>query len=702
MSTDTQIRHQVATSGLVHMAQDAEGQAVIQAMMSTVAYRDAELAVIRELWVNGSEAQAAEGVEGPVMVKLPDAQDPTLSFTDRGTGMTRDQAIDRYGFGVSSKRHDITATGEFGVGAKSIYAVSSQATVSTVHAGLLNVIVFSSQADGLKRHDALAMDVPTDAPNGTTVSLVPDDADPRKWRRAANSVLQWVDPSLVALVGMASPPPMRTTLVVNDRGDALLGYDGMHRDTIHVTMGRITYAVTSEEITKMGLEIPSRNARLRLHLENKSIDVLQSRDGVRLTTRTKDVLALAIRDFDEDLHTCLSRTLLDSTTTVRMAEVLLRIENQWTIDHARLMRGELSMSPVWVDDDDLATYSVLNDRTTAGGDKHVVHDYQRGNRLDPWAAVPRLWVSGTDQTRTAQLRTRIKHWMARSGTRDELLRRRSHFLGIVFVDELPPWLALLDELSPHDRGHWHVTAKELAGIEPIRSGTPRPKRDKDVVRSFRSASAMVHREGAGTVRLDGTDEELMAARIVLVVPANENKETRMDILRDIDFFDEGQILLLGPSRSQVDHVMAQLHRLGKSAAMAAEGRTRVGSALLHSTLHPVVRGLLAHQDLMVNRTELFVTAVRLAQVEGIESRLVRLVLQEVLAVATPRRNTSYWHDGWRYEDRSKAATAPSPVLAWLDGMPLLKALLVDAEYSKLTKPIGATMAGHLVDYINRH
>ena len=152
-------------------------------------YTDVPWAVLRELVANGidSHVRAGHPIHGDVavtdgdhprvIVDLPTENNPTLTVTDFGTGMSRDIITEVYGnFSVSTKRGDDTQIGQLGAGAKAPYAMVNQFTAVSRHNGTEYHVLLTKTAAGKPAWTIMAEN-PTDEPNGVSVSMtVPPEA----------------------------------------------------------------------------------------------------------------------------------------------------------------------------------------------------------------------------------------------------------------------------------------------------------------------------------------------------------------------------------------------------------------------------------------------------------------------------------------------------------------------------------------------
>lgn len=126
---------------------DGEGEALsatgnlsgsIMEMLATV-YSYILMSAIREAIQNGCDAARRAGLsfsEG-VLVELPTVENPVITVTDKGSGMTKDfmEASDGYlCFGATTKGADDNSTGGLGVGRWAAYGYIRECHIQTTHA----------------------------------------------------------------------------------------------------------------------------------------------------------------------------------------------------------------------------------------------------------------------------------------------------------------------------------------------------------------------------------------------------------------------------------------------------------------------------------------------------------------------------------------------------------------------------------------
>lgn len=104
-------------------------------MMSDYIYTNKVRAVLREVSVNGHDANVRNGTSDiPIEVRIPTSLDNTLSFRDSGMGLSDDGMRNTFcGIGISDKRDSDTETGCFGVGTLSPYSLVDSFSVTSYH-----------------------------------------------------------------------------------------------------------------------------------------------------------------------------------------------------------------------------------------------------------------------------------------------------------------------------------------------------------------------------------------------------------------------------------------------------------------------------------------------------------------------------------------------------------------------------------------
>lgn len=141
-------------------------------------YVDPERAVVRELVSNAIDAQRENGNAEPIDVNL-DSHANMLTINDHGIGMTAAQIEENFvNYGASTKTGDVLAIGQFGKGAKSIYAVADGATITSTRDGVTAVVELGRDEQGFQGSRVLSSSF-TGATSGTEIAI-PLSNDARK------------------------------------------------------------------------------------------------------------------------------------------------------------------------------------------------------------------------------------------------------------------------------------------------------------------------------------------------------------------------------------------------------------------------------------------------------------------------------------------------------------------------------------------
>lgn len=155
-------------------------------------YTNPNEAVIREYTANGLDAHDDAGLDSqqvPVEVTLPQPFEPYLVISDRGTGMTQQQAERLFARYVSSdKRGSNDAIGGFGIGSMSAFAVADLMMITTVRDGVKTDLTVIRTDKGPQITESATATEGT-RPNGTSVTI---PVDPHQdWEAHAVAALSY-------------------------------------------------------------------------------------------------------------------------------------------------------------------------------------------------------------------------------------------------------------------------------------------------------------------------------------------------------------------------------------------------------------------------------------------------------------------------------------------------------------------------------
>ena len=103
-------------------------------ILSSGLYSNKIKAVIREVSCNAVDANVDAGrADIPIVVHLPNENEPFFSIKDSGTGLTPEQMVDIYtSYGTSTKTDRNDQIGALGLGSKSPFSYVDQFTVTSI------------------------------------------------------------------------------------------------------------------------------------------------------------------------------------------------------------------------------------------------------------------------------------------------------------------------------------------------------------------------------------------------------------------------------------------------------------------------------------------------------------------------------------------------------------------------------------------
>lgn len=161
----------------------------------TNVYDDPIAAAVRETVSNAIDATIALGDSEewlPVEIMSPSAFEPRLTIKDHGIGMSKDDVNKHFTqYGASTKEHDLSAVGAYGLGSKAPLAYTSSFNVDTVKDGVKTSFMMAREHDVIM---TTILDVrPTSEPHGTTVYIPVQSYDVSKFLDVANKYAAYAD-----------------------------------------------------------------------------------------------------------------------------------------------------------------------------------------------------------------------------------------------------------------------------------------------------------------------------------------------------------------------------------------------------------------------------------------------------------------------------------------------------------------------------
>ena len=267
-------------------------------------YSDPAMAVIREYYCNGYDSHKQAGVTRPVEITLPTPYSPSFIVRDYGLGMSAqfiDDVFLEYGHSTKNKNNEVI--GALGYGGKSGFAVSDQFTVTSYHDGKKITVLFEKTPEGYESNIVSIVD--TEEGNGVIVTIPVKKEFMEVFAERAHEFFYYTDPGTVLVDGRVPQSlwentDWTNTAIENEEFTILfkLRKEWNHTRELRLIMGGVPYVVPSSEIhdamarvnKATGLRVSLHNSTLYVKVPMASFDLNYSREGVRATAKTKDLL----------------------------------------------------------------------------------------------------------------------------------------------------------------------------------------------------------------------------------------------------------------------------------------------------------------------------------------------------------------------------------------------------------------------------
>lgn len=212
------------------------GKFVLTVLRNT--YSDPVGATVREIAQNASE------VDPNFSIHIPTSFEPWLAIRDNGTGLSPDDT-ERYfsKLGASTKDKDNTKVGGFGAGAKVLWAVTDDYTVTSRWNGRMYTF-FAYTDDYGRPMFSLAGTAHTDEPNGIEVRVPVKLDQVEKYKKACVQQLEFFDPKPTLNIDLEWPE--RET-IMSGKGYTIqkreYGYPYNRDAESRLVMGNLSYPI---------------------------------------------------------------------------------------------------------------------------------------------------------------------------------------------------------------------------------------------------------------------------------------------------------------------------------------------------------------------------------------------------------------------------------------------------------------------------
>jgi hypothetical protein len=258
-------------------------------MLSSKIYTDKILAPIRELACNAYDAQVEAGkADIPIVIHMPDYNNPIFAVTDCGLGMSVEQVMTQYTtYGESGKEDSNDYIGCLGLGSKSPLCYTDQFFIETTKDGQTNKFIcyYENGVPMIQHTDSEN----TGADSGTTVSFAVKNSDITVFFNKCSQFFKTFRPfpQFIGATFIEREMSKIGSMIKLDHGNSLQG--------INILCGNVLYRLSSNALTitqqskleqycyiysPMILEVPVG-----------SVDISVSRESLELTDKTLDTIA---------------------------------------------------------------------------------------------------------------------------------------------------------------------------------------------------------------------------------------------------------------------------------------------------------------------------------------------------------------------------------------------------------------------------
>lgn len=317
MLESTRVENSGTMSGFTP-AQIADSDMPMVMKLLTRAYTRPHEAVVRELVANALDSHRDAGVTDPVEVILPTIDNPSLTVTDCGLGLSSAEFSSTFGnVGASTKRQSLTSTGHIGIGSKSPYAIADQYQVTAVKNGSMIKALFAKTDEGIPTSKIL-FEGATDAGNGVSITVPVDLRHVSTFQGAASDALFWRNRGEVEVTNLDQP-----LTHWNDEGrlhedlrteNVEMSISQTHTRPPRVRMGGIGYDIPHTVLDEAG--IPHWIMPLIFNLAPKAAIVAPSREALEDTDSLRTTLADLYQEWLKVIEKHLRSQFESATSTI--------------------------------------------------------------------------------------------------------------------------------------------------------------------------------------------------------------------------------------------------------------------------------------------------------------------------------------------------------------------------------------------------
>jgi hypothetical protein len=280
-------------------------------------YSQKEWAIVREYGTNMLDGYLAlpDGDTRPApIITVPTPMHPYIEFKDFGIGMPFDLVWDTFTtYGASTKRDSNDQVGGLGLGSKTAfcYEHADQWTIESRYNGERHLFSATKDSNGVPMLVHMTT-VPTDEPSGVTIRIPVRSYDFVDFYKAVQRLCRYY-PRDLTVVGLPEGwSAERKQYQYSGEGwAASLTQSG--RGNLTVVMGNVPYVIT--DLMTVGLDYyATHGLDLRLTVPIGAVDIVPSREALKMTDRTKQVIKAGYQQFVSHMQTIVADAIATAPT----------------------------------------------------------------------------------------------------------------------------------------------------------------------------------------------------------------------------------------------------------------------------------------------------------------------------------------------------------------------------------------------------
>lgn len=481
---------------------DENSIAHLQSVLSDL-YTDRETAVLRELSVNGYDAQKAIGCDAPVRVTLPSpANRHTLTIEDSGVGMSEDELFDLYSkYGASSKRDDNSTgqTGMLGLGSKAPLALVNTFDVTSVKDGVETVARVTKSDDDVAEIVVVSSGR-TARQSGTSISLVVSAVN--SFAAKAEVFFQYWEEGSVLVDG---EEPRR--VAGEELDDVFTLVPGARSDI--VMMGNVPYPVAiPPHYRREGLlehRAYNNSYGIVAKVPLGSVHFTPSRESLNYTPATVDYLKSLRKDF----RNAVMERIVDEVNLAPTKTDALKVFTTW-----ERREFKLSIPGVWWGHTIPTSFTVNHLLLSIGKENRSSGKSRMGKSHSSWMNATEIFHSTNPHLTTSVI---VTGWERMDKKPTQTMKNKLlHLLDQKGYDQVSRvyFVADLDGADGWLDGVVSFTADEVAAVK-----LPRAQKAKKAKSSVRSWRTWEH--GKGPEAADVSSSTLREKKLVLYASPTE-------------------------------------------------------------------------------------------------------------------------------------------------------------------------------------